>query len=152
MLRPTLWRMLLEFHLKDFAFMSAEHDVRAKSFSRKVRYETTYGILQIEPVGRRRFHLLYLTLLHVHSSRWHTGSQQHSSFPSPFSFYNILIFILPSFWIIPLFQCIHVDVNTYVRVLMCTCVHEYTLKSHTIMRVAFYQHNEEILIMLRPTP
>lgn len=70
----------------------------------------------------------------------------------PFSFYNILIFILPSFWIIPLFQCIHVDVNTYVRVLMCTCVHEYTLKSHTIMRVAFYQHNEEILIMLRPTP
>jgi hypothetical protein len=40
--------MLLEFHLKDFAFMSAECDVRAKLYSRKVHHETTYGILQTE--------------------------------------------------------------------------------------------------------
>jgi len=40
--------MPLEFHLKDLAFMSAEHDVIAKSFSRKVHHEATYGIFQTE--------------------------------------------------------------------------------------------------------
>ena len=28
MLRPTPWRMQLEFHLRDLSFMSAEHDVK----------------------------------------------------------------------------------------------------------------------------
>ena len=49
-----------------------------------------------------------------------------------------------------MFKCIHMDVNTYVRVLMCTCVHEYTLKPHTIMIVAFYQHNDETSYNAQP--
>ena len=69
MLRPTPCRMLLEFHLIDFAFMSAEHDVSAKPLSRKVptkRHAVAYKLSRWDASDS---HLISLTLLHVHSSR-----------------------------------------------------------------------------------
>ena len=69
MLRPTPWRMLLEFHLIDFAVMSAEHDVSAKPLSRKVptkRHPVAYKLSRWDASDS---HLISLTLLHVHSSR-----------------------------------------------------------------------------------
>ena len=69
MLRPTPWRTLLEFHLIDFAFMSAEHDVSAKPLSRKVptkRHAVAYKLSRWDASDS---HLISLTLLHVHSSR-----------------------------------------------------------------------------------
>ena len=61
--------LLLEFHLIDFAFMSAEHDVSAKSLSRKVptkRHTVAYKLSRWDASDS---HLISLTLLHVHSSR-----------------------------------------------------------------------------------
>ena len=61
--------MLLEFHLIDFAVMSAERDVSARSLSRKVptkRHPVAYKLSRWDASDS---HLISLTLLHVHSSR-----------------------------------------------------------------------------------
>ena len=92
MLRPTPWRMLLEFHLIDFAFMSAEHDVSAKSLSRKVptkRHPVAYKLSRWDASDS---HLISLTLLHVHSSRRALAHSILLHFPSLLPYYNILVF------------------------------------------------------------
>ena len=61
--------MLLEFHLIDFAFMSAEHDVSAKPLSRKVptkRHTVAYKLSRWDASDS---HLISLPLLHVQSSK-----------------------------------------------------------------------------------
>ena len=45
---PHTMKDVTEVPPEILAFMSAKRDVRAKSFSRKVHHETTYGILQTE--------------------------------------------------------------------------------------------------------
>ena len=96
MLRPTPWRMLLEFHLIDFAFMSAERDVSAKSFSRKVptkRHAVAYKLSRWDASDS---HLISLTLLHVHSSRRALAHSINLHFPSLPPYYNILVFLFIS--------------------------------------------------------
>ena len=93
MLRPSPWRMLLEFHLIDFAFMSAEHDVSAKSLSRKVptkRHPVAYKLSRWDASDS---HLFSLPLLHVHSSRRALAHSIHLHFPSLPPYYNILVFL-----------------------------------------------------------
>ena len=93
MLRPTPWRMLLEFHLIDFAVMSAEHDVSAKSLSRKVptkRHAVAYKLSRWDASDS---HLISLTLLHVHSSRRALAHSINLHFPSLPPYYNILVFL-----------------------------------------------------------
>ena len=92
MLRPTPWRMLLEFHLIDFAFMSAEHDVSAKSISRKVptkRHPVAYKLSRWDASDS---HLISLPLLHVHSSRRALAHSILLHFPSLPPYYNIIVF------------------------------------------------------------
>ena len=82
MLRPTPWRKLLEFHLIDFAFMSAERDVNAKPLSRKVptkRHPVAYKLSRWDASDS---HLISLTLLHVHSSRRSLAHSINLHFPS----------------------------------------------------------------------
>lgn len=94
MLRPTPWRKLLEFHLIDFAFRSAEHDVSAKSLSRKVptkRHTVAYKLSRWDASDS---HLISLTLLHVHSSRRALAHSIYLHFPSLPPYYNIMVFLL----------------------------------------------------------
>ena len=96
MLRPTPWRMLLEFHLIDFAFMSAEHDVSAKPLSRKVptkRHPVAYKLSRWDASDS---HLISLTLLHVHSSRRALAHCILLHFPSLPPYNNILVFLFIS--------------------------------------------------------
>ena len=96
MLRPTPWRMLLEFHLIDFAVMSAEHDVSAKPLSRKVptkRHAVSYKLSRWDASDS---HLISLTLLHVHSSRRALAHSINLHFPSLPPYYNILVFFFIS--------------------------------------------------------
>ena len=85
--------MLLEFHLIDFAFMSAKHDVSAKSLSRKVptkRHTVAYKLSRWDASDS---HLISLTLLHVHSSRRALAHSIVLHFPSLPPYYNILVFL-----------------------------------------------------------
>ena len=85
--------MLLEFHLIDFAFMSAEHDVSAKSLSRKVptkRHTVAYKLSRWDASDS---HSISLTLLHIHSSRRALTHSINLHFPSLSPYYNILVFL-----------------------------------------------------------
>ena len=96
MLRPTPWRMLLEFHLIDFAVMSAEHDVSARSLSRKVptkRHPVAYKLSRWDASDS---HLISLPLLHVHSSRRALAHSILLHFPSLPPYYNIMVFLFIS--------------------------------------------------------
>ena len=96
MLRSTPWRTLLEFHLIDFAVMSAEHDVSAKPLSRKVptkRHTVAYKLSRWDASDS---HLISLTLLHVHSSRRALAHSINLHFPSLPPYYNILVFLFIS--------------------------------------------------------
>ena len=115
MLRPTPGRMLLEFHLIDFAFMSAEPDVSAKPLSRKVptkRHTVAYKLSRWDASDS---HLISLTLLHsdawrgalAHSILLHLSSLPH--------YYNILVSLFIGILSFLLLKCIHVDVNTYIH-------------------------------------
>ena len=115
MLRPKPWRALLEFHLIDFAFMSAEHDVSAKSLSRKVptkRHPVAYKLSRWDASDS---HLISLTLLHVHSSRRALAHSILLHFPSLPPYYNIMHFVFIGILSFLLLKCIHVDVNTYIH-------------------------------------
>ena len=93
MLRPTPCRMLLELHLIDFAFMSAEHDVSAKPLSRKVptqRHPVAYKLSRWDASDS---HFISLTLLHVHLSRRALAHSIVLHFPSLPPYYNILHFV-----------------------------------------------------------
>ena len=93
MLRPTPWRMLLEFHLIDFAFMSAERDVSAKSLSRKVptkRHPVAYKLSRWDASDS---HLISLPLQHVHSLRRALAHRILLHFPSLPPYYNIMHFV-----------------------------------------------------------
>ena len=82
-LRPTPWRMQLEFHLRDLSFMSAEHDVRpGHSAGRSItkRHAVSNKLSRWDASVT---HLISLPILHVHSSRRCSCSQQHSSLPLP---------------------------------------------------------------------
>ena len=115
MLRPTPRRTLLEFHLIDFAFMSAKHDVSAKSLSRKVptkRHTVAYKLSRWDASDS---HLISLTLLHVHSSRRALAHSILLHFPSLPPYYNIMLFVFIGILAFLLLKCIHVDVNTYIH-------------------------------------
>ena len=130
--------------------MPAERDVSAKSFSRKVptkRHAVAYKLSRGDASDSQ---LISSTPLHGHSSRRALTHSINLHSPSLPPYYNILVFLFIGILSFFLLKCIHVDVNTYVRVLMCTCVQEYTLKPHTIMRVAFYQHNDETSYNAQP--
>ena len=114
-LRPTPWRMLLEFHLIDLAFMSAEHDVSARSLSRKVptkRHPVAYKLSRWDASDS---HLISLPLLHVHSSRRALAYSILLHFPSLPPYYNIMHFVFIGILSFLLLKCIHVDVNTYIH-------------------------------------
>ena len=121
MLRPTPWRMLLEFHLIDLAFMSAEHDVSAKSLSRKVptkRHAVAYKLSRWDASDS---HLISLTLLHVHSSRRALAHSIVLHFPS-----------LPSFIIswsssFLMYSCGREYIYTWIGVYVYTWIHLETL-------------------------
>ena len=107
--------MLLEFHLIDFAFMSAEHDVSAKSLSRNVptkRHAVSYKLSRWDASDS---HLISLTLLHVHSSRRALAHSILLHFPSLPPYYNIMLFVFIGILAFLLLKCIHVDVNTYIH-------------------------------------
>ena len=125
MLRPTPWRMLLEFHLIDFAFMSAEHDVSARSLSRKVptkRHPVSYKLSRWDASDS---HLISLTLLHVHSSRRALAHSINLHFPSLPPYYNILVFY---FFNVFMWTWKHIYMDRCVRVHMNT-----TWSPHTMM-------------------
>ena len=107
--------MLLEFHLIDFAVMSAEHDVSAKSLSRKVptkRHTVAYKLSRWDASDS---HLISLTLLHVHSSRRALAHSILLHFSSLPPYYNIMLFVFIGILAFLLLKCIHVDVNTYIH-------------------------------------
>ena len=84
------------FHLIDFAFMSAEHDVSAKPLSRKVptkRHPVAYKLSRWDASDS---HLISLTLLHVHSSRRALAHSINLHFPSLPPYYNIQVFLFIS--------------------------------------------------------
>ena len=113
MLRPTPWRMLLEFHLIDLAFMSAEYDVSAKPLSRKVptkRYPVSYKLSRWDASDS---HLISLPLLHVHSSRRALAHSINLHFPSLPPYYNILVFY---FFNVFMWTWIHIYMDRCVRV------------------------------------
>ena len=88
--------MLLEFHLIDFAVMSAEHDVSAKPLSRKVptkRHPVAYKLSRWDASDS---HLFSLPLLHVHSSRRALAHSINLHFPSLPPYYNIQVFLFIS--------------------------------------------------------
>ena len=107
--------MLLEFHLVDFAFMTAERDVSAKSLSRKVptkRHPVAYKLSRWDASDS---HLISLTLLDVHSSRRALAHSILLHFPSLPPYYNIMLFVFIGILSFLLLKCIHVDVNTYIH-------------------------------------
>ena len=82
-LRPTPWRMQLEFHLRDLSFMSAEHDVKpGHSAGRSItkRHSVSNKLSRWDASVT---HLISLPILHVHSSRRCSCSQLHSSLTLP---------------------------------------------------------------------
>ena len=83
-LRPTPWRMQLEFHLRDLSFMSAEHDVKpGHSAGRSItkRHAVSNKLSRWDASVT---HLISLPILHVHSSRRCSCSQLHSFIVPPF--------------------------------------------------------------------
>ena len=126
MLRPTPWRALLEFHLIDFAVMSAEHDVSAKPLSRKVptkRHTVAYKLSRWDASDS---HLISLTLLHVHSSRRALAHSINLHFPSLPPYYNILVFY---FFNVFMWTWIHIYMDRCVRVHMNTPWNPHTMMS-----------------------
>ena len=124
MLRPTPWRTLLEFHLIDFAFMSAEHDVSAKSLSRKVptkRHPVAYKLSRWDASDS---HLISLTLLHVHSSRRALAHSILLHFPSLPPYYNILVFLFISILFCPfkMYSCGREYIYTWIGVYVYTWI------------------------------
>ena len=122
MLRPTPWRMLLEFHLIDFAFMSAERDVSAKSLSRKVptkRHTVAYKLSRWDASDS---HLISLTLLHVHSSRRALAHSIVLHFPSLPPYYNIMVFLFISILFCPfeMYSCGREYIYTWIGVYVYT--------------------------------
>ena len=116
MLRPTPWRMLLEFHLIDFAFMSAEHDVSAKPLSRKVptkRHPVAYKLSRWDASDS---HLISLPLLHVHSSRRALAHSINLHFPSLPPYYNILVFLFK------MYSCGREYIYTWIGVYVYTWI------------------------------
>ena len=96
MFRPTPSRILLELHLIEFAFMSAEHDVSAKSLSRKVptkRHAVAYKLSRWDASAS---HFISLPLLHVHSSRRALAHSLLLHSPSLPPYYNTLLFLFIS--------------------------------------------------------
>ena len=137
MLRPTPWRMLLEFHLIDFAFMSAEHDVSAKSLSRKVptkRHPVAYKLSRWDASDS---HLISLTLLHVHSSRRALAHSIVLHFPSLPPYYNIMVFY---FFNVFMWTWIHIYMDRCVRVHMNTpcCCHNVLLLTMILTSAFMY--------------
>ena len=134
MLRPTPWRMLLEFHLIDLAFMSAEHDVSARSFSRKVPTKRHAVAYKLSRWDANDSHLISLTLLHVHSLWRALAHSINLHFPSLPPYYNIMHFVFIGILSFLLLICIHVDVNTYIYMDRCVRVHmNTTWNPHTMM-------------------
>ena len=84
--------MLLEFHLIDFAFMTAERDVSSKSLSRKVPTKRHPVAYKLSRWNASDSHLISLTLLHVHSSIRALAHSILLHFPSLPPYYNILVF------------------------------------------------------------
>ena len=114
--------MLLKFHLIDFAFMSAEHDVSAKPLSRKVptkRHPVAYKLSRWDASDS---HLISLTLLHVHSLKRCTGSQQHPSFPSlsPFIIYRLSLIIILAILDNLMYSCGREYIYTWIGVYVYT--------------------------------
>ena len=130
MLRPTPWRTLLEFHLIDFAFMSAERDVSAKPLSRKVpskRHAVAYKLSRWDASDS---HLISLTLLHVHLSRRALAHSIVLHFPSLPPYYNVLVFLF--YWhsvISPskMYSCGREYIYTWICVYVYTWIHLETL-------------------------
>ena len=82
-LRPTPWRMQLEFHLRNLSFMSAEHDVKpGHSAGRSItkRHAVSNKLSRWDASVT---HLISLPILRVHSSRRCSCSQLHSSLTLP---------------------------------------------------------------------
>ena len=137
MLRPTPWRMLLEFHLIDFAVMSAEHDVSTKSLSRKVptkRHAVSYKLSRWDASDS---HLISLTLLHVHSSRRAQAHSINLHFPS---LPPIIISWSSSF---KMYSCGREYIYTWIGVYVYTWIHLETLIPWWVAglyRFAFYKH------------
>ena len=116
MLRPTPWRMLQEFHLIDFAFMSAEHDVSAKPLSRKVptkRHAVSYKLSRWDASDS---HLISLTLLYVNSSRRAQAHSINLHFPSLPPYYNILVFLFK------MYSCGREYIYTWIGVYVYTWI------------------------------
>lgn len=99
---PHTMKDAIGVHLIDLAFMSAEHDVSARSLSRKVptkRHPVAYKLSRWDASDS---HLISLPLLHVHSSRRALAHSILLHFPSlpPFiiywssSFISILSFLI----------------------------------------------------------
>ena len=137
MLRPTPWRMLLEFHLIDFAVMSAEHDVSAKPLSRKVptkRHPVAYKLSRWDASDS---HLISLPLLHVHSSRRALAHSINLHFPSLPPYYNILVFLFK------MYSCVREYIYTWIGVYVYTWIQLETLIPWWVAglyRFAFYKH------------
>ena len=77
----------------NLAFMSAEHDIRAKLLSRYVptkRHAVSYKLSRWDASDS---HLISLTLLHVHSSRMALAHSIVLHFPSLPPYYNIMLFL-----------------------------------------------------------
>ena len=113
----------MEFHLIDLAFMSAEHDVSARSLSRKVptkRHPVAYKLSRWDASDS---HLISLPLLHVHSSRRALAHSILLHFPSLPPYYNIMHFVFIGILSFLLLKCINVDVNTYIYMDRCVRVH-----------------------------
>ena len=122
MLRPTPWRMLLEFHLIDLAFMSAEHDVSAKPLSRKVptkRHPVAYKLSRWDASDS---HLISLTLLRAHSSRRALAHSIVLHFPSLPPYYNIMVFLFISILFCPfeMYSCGRENIYTWIGVYVYT--------------------------------
>ena len=82
-LRPTPWRMLLEFHLRDLSFMSAEHDVKSGHSAGRSITKRHLVSCKLSRWDASVTHLFSSPILHVHSSRRCSCSQQQSSLSLP---------------------------------------------------------------------
>ena len=105
--------------------MSAEHDVSAKSLSRKVPTKRHPVAHKPSRWDASDSHLISLTLLHVHSSRRALAHSSLLHFPSLPPYYNIMHFFFIGILSFLLLKCIHVDMKTTIHILMYSCVNEY---------------------------
>ena len=116
--------MLLEFLLIDFAVMSEEHDVSAKSLSRKVptkRHPVAYKLSRWDASDS---HLISLTLLDVHSSRRALAHSIHLHFPSLPPYYNILVFLFKMYSCGREYMYTWIGVYVYTYILLKSSYHD----------------------------